>query len=103
MKEKVIKYKYLQIICELCEKKKHGDKKYMNMYVELITRCLENPISDDQISEKHHILCVCLKGPNDKENYVRLTTYDHIKAHILLKYIYQTEKIIKLFLSSHDR
>lgn len=48
--------------------------KYIDRYVDLVVSCLENPVSDDQISEKHHILCVCLKGPNDKENYVRLTT-----------------------------
>lgn len=39
-------------------------------------------------SEKHHILPVSLGGDNSKDNLVRLSTEDHIRAHSLLARIY---------------
>lgn len=81
--KKVIENKYLQEIHNLCVKV-GGNMKYMKMYVDLVIKCLENSVPDDEIFEKHHIMCKCLGGPNDKENYVRFTTYDHIVAHLLL-------------------
>lgn len=36
----------------------------------------------------HHIIPKCLGGSNQKSNLIELTEKDHIKAHILLSYIF---------------
>jgi len=44
--------------------------------------------------ENHHIIPKCLKGSNEKENKVLLTTKEHYVCHKLLTYIYKGNRKI---------
>ena len=48
----------------------------------------KSALSKDIKFEKHHILPKCMGGKNEKCNYVKLTTKEHIWAHIFLSKAY---------------
>lgn len=66
---------------------------YAKIYNSLVKRAegrkkLSRDHSDYVYYEKHHIIPVCMGGPNDKSNLVFLTPEEHWLAHLLLVKIY---------------
>lgn len=60
---------------------------YYNDYNQLIDQCLPRGLNKNKLdyyTEKHHIYPKCLGGKDVENNYVLLTSLEHIVAHILL-------------------
>ena len=66
---------------------------YSAVYFSLITTRLQNPLSDDEYGEVHHIIPKSEGGTNDKDNLVRLSAREHYIAHLLLARIYNDSKM----------
>ncbi len=66
---------------------------YKKVYESIIQRRLENPLSEGEYGEKHHILPRSLGGSNKKENIVRLTAREHFICHALLAEMYEKETV----------
>lgn len=60
---------------------------YKKHYRLLIEKALER-VSCNEYTEKHHILPICLGGPNEAGNLVILTAREHFVAHWLLHRAY---------------
>ena len=62
-------------------------REYYNDYNQLIDQCLSRGLNKNKLdyyTEKHHIYPKCLGGKDVENNYVLLTSLEHIVAHILL-------------------
>ena len=53
-------------------------------YKDFINECSNKIYSDELVLHRHHIIPRCLVGGNEKQNIVKLSVDDHIKAHLLL-------------------
>ena len=67
---------------------------YQRQY-DLLIRKAKNRSKIDGYSEKHHIVPLCLKGSDNKENIVKLTAREHFVAHWLLYRIYPNSNSLK--------
>lgn len=67
---------------ELLSRYSNGSK-YFTWYANLIKRALIREELNGY-SEKHHILPFSMGGPNEKANYVKLTSREHFLAHLML-------------------
>lgn len=73
---------------------------YKKIYNQLIDkRRLETIDKNSDDYETHHIIPRCLGGTNDDNNLIRLTTREHVFAHIILTKIYPKNKSL-LFAAS---
>ena len=77
---------------------------YSAVYFSLITTRLQNPLSDDEYGEVHHIIPKSEGGTNDKDNLVRLSAREHYIAHLLLAKIYNDWKMTSavMYFSSNN-
>jgi len=66
---------------------------YQKIYSMLIEDAKTNP-KDDDYKETHHIIPLCMFGPDDYTNQVKLTARQHFLAHWLLYKIYRTSKLV---------
>ncbi len=64
---------------------------YREQYYQIIDFRRQNPVPDNEYSEKHHIIPKSCGGTNDPDNLVRLTAAEHYKAHCILPYMYLEE------------
>lgn len=53
-------------------------------YKSFLKECANTSYESNVVLHKHHIIPKCLGGSNKKENLVKLSVEDHIKAHLLL-------------------
>lgn len=66
---------------------------YQKHYDKLIDRARTRSLVG--YSERHHIIPICMGGPDISENKVRLTPEEHYTAHLLLVRIHpQNEKLV---------
>ena len=64
---------------------------YQKIYNDLINKRKLTPPENCYV-ERHHIIPVCMKGTNKKENLVPLTAREHYIAHALLVKIHKNDK-----------
>lgn len=64
---------------------------YGKIYARLIDRA-RTRILDDCFYEKHHIIPLCLDGPDVDDNIVNLTPEEHYIAHLLLVKIHSNDR-----------
>ena len=64
---------------------------YQKIYNDLINKRKLTP-PKNCYTERHHIIPVCMKGTNKKENLVPLTAREHYIAHALLVKIHRNDK-----------
>jgi hypothetical protein len=64
---------------------------YNRIYNNLITIAQNRSFLPSVYYEKHHIIPVCVGGPNEMSNLVKLTAEEHFVAHQLLVKIYPSE------------
>lgn len=80
-------------------------------YNKLYSRFIESKRSRLLIKQKgyefHHILPKCLRGSNNKDNLVKLTHREHLRAHEYLAKMYNGEAKLKMEIAlgvmKHDR
>jgi hypothetical protein len=61
---------------------------YKIIYDRLIVKAKNRNLSKEVDTEKYHTIPKCLRGSNDLENLVSLTTEEHYVAHQLLIKLY---------------
>jgi len=66
---------------------------YLFHYNNLIKNRKENPLSNIEYGEHHHIIPRCMGGSDDKSNIVKLTAREHFIAHHLLFKAHRTAKL----------
>lgn len=64
---------------------------YQKIYNDLINKRKLTP-PKNCYTERHHVIPVCMKGTNKKENLVPLTAREHYIAHALLVKIHRNDK-----------
>jgi hypothetical protein len=62
---------------------------YKKVYESIIQRRLENPLSEGEYGERHHIFPRSLGGDDDETNLIRLTAREHFICHALLAEMYE--------------
>jgi len=62
---------------------------YKRVYESIIQRRLENPLSEGEYVEKHHIVPRSLGGDDNETNLIRLTAREHFICHALLAEMYE--------------
>jgi len=79
-------YKYtIQLI-------KDSTMDYLKIYNDLISKRKMVP-SEEDYTERHHIIPKCMGGLDDEDNLVRLSAREHFIAHKLLYRHYKTSKL----------
>lgn len=76
------------------------EENYKQQYDDLIRNVLseERGIKPECGYEIHHIIPKCQGGSNSKDNLIKLTLFEHIKAHYLLALAYpEEEKLLYAF------
>lgn len=61
-------------------------------YISIIHNRQQDPLSEGQYGERHHVIPRACGGCNRKWNLVRLTPEEHYRCHYLLTFIYATGK-----------
>lgn len=64
---------------------------YKKVYNQIIQNRLENPLTDDEYVERHHIVPKSLGGTNEPNNLVKLTAREHFICHALLAEMYERD------------
>ena len=82
--------------------KGHYYMTYYERYYKIINNRIKHPLPKNEYGEKHHILPKSLYPDlvNDKKNIVRLSAFEHFKAHYYLWKYYQLELKNKRYASS---
>jgi len=62
---------------------------YQKIYDDLITKRKNQPIDNEQYSEKHHIIPRSIGGSESLPNIVKLTAREHYVAHLLLTQMFE--------------
>ena len=80
---------------------------YNKLYRRFIESKQSRPLVKEKGYEFHHILPKCLGGSNQKDNLVKLTLKEHLKAHEYLAKMYSGEDKLKMEIAlgvmKHDR
>ncbi len=66
---------------------------YKKVYDKIIENRLNNPLSETEYGETHHIIPRSLGGSDEVENLVRLTAREHFICHALLAEMYERETL----------
>jgi hypothetical protein len=61
---------------------------YQKIYYDFIKECRSKEGSIAGPVERHHIIPKARGGSNRKKNLVRMSVKDHLKAHVLMGYVY---------------
>ena len=72
---------------------------YKKIYFQIIRNRRNNPLSEEEYGEVHHIIPRSFGGDDNKENLVHLTAREHFVVHFLLYKMYKY-RITKIFVKS---
>ena len=61
---------------------------YKLVYSRLVERAYNRKLPKEQYTEKHHVMPICLGGPDTSSNLVELTAREHFICHWLLHRLY---------------
>jgi len=72
---------------------------YLYLYNRIIKNRQTNPLSNDEYGENHHIIPLCMGGPDEKSNIIKLSYKEHYIAHACLYKHFKTSSLAHAWFS----